>query len=256
MFKDLVRQFNIIMALAIHDLQGQMKNYNYGFAWMLLEPLIYIVGFRVMRKFLGGLANPPGMTPLMFYVTAVFTIYVFSQGMAGGRSAARPSSMLLFPRVSQLDVALSKAISHGAIELTLFMIIAPPIALYEGAYPPQNIGMVLFALAMAWVIGLGVGFTLSAAMRVFPPTIQFAGYAMFGIRMASGMFFCVLQLPPALWPYLAWNPLLHCTEMARDGWFAGYTSPIASPMYTLDCALGFLLLGLSVERFMRRVPYV
>lgn len=256
MLKDLVRQFNIIKALAIHDLQGQMKDYNYGFAWMLLEPLIYIVGFRMARKFLGGLANPPGMTPLMFYVTGVFTLYMFIQGMGGGRSAARATPLLLFPRVSQIDVALSRAVSQGAINFALFMIIAPPVALYEGAYPPQNIGMVLFGMAMAWVTGLGVGFTLSGALRVFPPTSQFISYALFGLRMVSGMFFCVLQLPPALWPYLAWNPLLHCTELARDGWFEGYTSPIASPMYLVNCALAVLLLGLSVERFMRRVPYV
>src|SRR3954451_9881567 len=105
MFKDVARQFNIIKALAIHDLQGQMKTYNYGFAWALLEPLIYIVAFRMARKLLGGSGATDGMTPLMYYVLGVFPLYFFLQGMGAGGSAARKSSLLYFPRVTQIDLS-------------------------------------------------------------------------------------------------------------------------------------------------------
>jgi hypothetical protein len=43
--------------------------------------------------------------------------------------------------------------------------------------------------------------------------------------------------------------------MARDGWFPGYTSPVASPLYMMEWAIGLLLFGFSIERFMRRIPY-
>jgi hypothetical protein len=44
--------------------------------------------------------------------------------------------------------------------------------------------------------------------------------------------------------------------MMRDAWFVTYTSPVASPAYVMEWILGLLLLGLSLERFVRRVPYL
>jgi capsular polysaccharide transport system permease protein len=255
MFKDLLRQFNIIKALVIHDLQGQMKSYNYGFVWMLLEPLIYIVAFRMIRKAFGSSA-PPGMTPLMFYTLGVFPLYFFIAGLAAGRSAAKRSSLLYFPRVTQIDVALGTGVSKFTINFVVFMLMVPAVSAYEGVLLPQNLNLVFFSIMICWTIGIGAGFALSGLMRVFPPITEFVSYVLFGLRMASGMFFCSTEIPPMYWPYLAWNPLFHATELARDGWFEGFTSPIANPMFMLECALGCLLFGLSVERFMRRVPYV
>jgi ABC-2 type transport system permease protein len=48
MWKDLKTQFNVIKALTIHNLQGQMSGYKYGFAWVILEPLVFIAGFRIV----------------------------------------------------------------------------------------------------------------------------------------------------------------------------------------------------------------
>ncbi|HEY1962053.1 MAG TPA: hypothetical protein VGG69_06530 [Rhizomicrobium sp.] len=256
MFKDLVRQLNIIKALAIHDLQGQMKTYNYGFAWVLLEPLIYIVGFRMARKLLGGTGNPAGMTPLMYFVLGVFPLYFFNAGMGSGKSVASKSSLLYFPRVTQIDVAFGSGLSMLGVNLLLFLLLAPPVSAYEGAWPPQNLSVVIFAILISWLMGLGVGFTFSGALRVFPPMKQFMSYFSFAVRMGSGMFFCARDVPSQYWPYLSWNPLFHATELARDGWFETYSSPIANPIYMIQCTLVLLLFGLSVERFMRRVPYV
>jgi hypothetical protein len=45
-------------------------------------------------------------------------------------------------------------------------------------------------------------------------------------------------------------------EMLRDAWFVTYTSPVADPVYVLEWVLGLMLLGLSLERYQRRMPYV
>src|SRR5436305_4486278 len=100
MLRELKTQFNVLKALTIHDLQGQMKAYNYGFAWLILEPLIYIAGFRLMRQFLGALAPPSGMTPLMFYVLGVLPLYLSFEALKTFRIAASPSKLLSFPRVT------------------------------------------------------------------------------------------------------------------------------------------------------------
>ncbi len=70
----------------------------------------------------------------------------------------------------------------------------------------------------------------------------------------SGAFFVITTLPPGAWPYLDWNPLLHIDELMRVYWFTTYNSPVASPSYLVFCLMGLLVLGLSLERFIRRVP--
>ena len=255
MFTALARQFNIIKALTIHDLQGQMKTYNYGFVWMLLDPLIYIFIFRMARKAMGGSAAPGGMTPFMFFILGMFPLYLYMAGLKAGMSVGQRSNLLLFPRVTPVDLAFADGLSQLTIYITIFILAVPAVAAYENVFMPQNLIPVIFALLISWVIGLGMGLALSGALRVFPPLKMFISYTTFGLRMASGMFFCITEIPQAYWPYLTWNPLLHAAEMSRDGWFESYTSPIASPTFMSACALGLLLFGLLVERLMRRVPF-
>jgi capsular polysaccharide transport system permease protein len=115
--------------------------------------------------------------------------------------------------------------------------------------------VVLVLLAM-WAMGVGFGFVVGAARRVFPPIRQFVSYYTLTNRMVGGMLFVITQIPSVLWPWFTWNPVLHCSEMMRDAWFVTYTSPVASPAYVMEWILGLLLLGLSLERFVRRVPYI
>jgi capsular polysaccharide transport system permease protein len=208
------------------------------------------------KKFVGGMATTSGMTPLMFYILGVFPLYMCFEGIKSFSVVGSRSKFLSFPRVTPIDVAVATSLSSFSVYFLLFWLIAIPVSIYEQAWPPENIMKVMLSLIAGLVLGLGFGFTLSAAFRVFPPMKQFVGYIVFGLRMASGMFFCIASIPLAYWPYLTWNPLLHITEMSRDAWFESYVSPIASPLFVAECMLGLLLLGLSMERFMRRVPYI
>jgi capsular polysaccharide transport system permease protein len=249
-------QFNVLKTLTIHHLQGQMSGYKYGFAWLVLEPLIFIAGFRLARKFFSPMAAPGGMTPLMFYILGVFPIYLCFAGIRAFAVPASRSRLLEFPRVTELDLAIAANLSSFALYFLLFWIVSVGVANYENAWPPQNMLEIMLAFMAALIIGTTVGLIISGLFRVFPPTKQFVSYLSFAIRMASGMFFCITMLPITVWPYLTWNPLLHITEMTRDAWFESYVSPIASPAYVAECGLGLLLLGLLIERYMRRIPKV
>jgi capsular polysaccharide transport system permease protein len=254
MWKDLKTQFNVVTALTIHNLQGQMSSYKYGFAWVILEPLVFIAGFRMMRKFIGSMASPSGMTPLMFYVLGVFVIFLALGGLKTFQIPVSRPKLLSFPRVTTLDIAIASNLSSFAIYFVLFWLVVIPVAIYENVWPPQNIVPIMLAMITAWILGWSVGLAFSAPFRSFPPLKQFIGYSNFAMRMTSGMFFCVTMLPLTTWPYFTWNPLFHLTEIMRDAWFESYVSPIASPTFVAECALVLLLLGLSVERYMRRFP--
>jgi capsular polysaccharide transport system permease protein len=131
-----------------------------------------------------------------------------------------------------------------------------PISIYDGVFPPENIVKVFCAVIALWMLAVSLGFVAGTAMRVFPPVKQFVSYNNLINRMAGGMLFVVTMFPSEYWPYFTWNPVLHCEEMLRDGWFVTYTSPVADPAFVAECILGMLLLGLSLERYQRRIPYI
>jgi len=69
-YSALKTQLNVIKALTIRDMQGLMSGYNYGFAWALLEPVMFIGLMRVARSAFKGL-TPPDMPPSTFLIVGI-----------------------------------------------------------------------------------------------------------------------------------------------------------------------------------------
>ncbi len=253
---DIRTQFNVIVALTIRELQGMMKTYNYGFAWALLEPLMFILVMRVARSAFKGL-TPPDMPPNSFLIVGIVPFYAYMAAISAVyKSVSDQDNLLQFPRVTPVDLAIAAALSDFCIFFALFCIFMLPFSISEGVWPPDNALEVVFAFLSLWVLGVTLGFVIGAAARVFPPIKQFLSYYNFANRMVGGMLFVITMFPSIYWPYMTWNPILHCMEMIRDGWFTTYTSPVADPIYVLKWILGLTLLGLSLERFQRRMPYI
>ena len=256
MFKAIKAQIDVVSALTIHNLQGQMKNYAYGYVWLLLEPIMFIAILRLMRQAFNPLAPPNNMTPLTFYTLGVIPTFLCFDVIGDVfKEIGAPSKLLTFPRVTPVDVAVASGLASFCTYFALFWIFVLPVSIYEGAWPPKNALEVMLTLIGVWMLGAALGFIIGAAVRVFPPARQFVVYITRVLRLISGMFFVITMIPTTYWPYLTWNPLLHLMELMREGWFSTYTSPVASPLYIAECTLVLLLLGLSLERFMRRVPY-
>lgn len=256
MLADLRTQINIIAALTIRQLQGMMKTYSYGFAWALLEPIMFIAIMRVARSAFKGL-TPPNMAPSTFLVIGIIPFYLYIQAVASVyKTVAGQDNLLKFPRVTPVDIAIATALGDFCIYFTLFVLFAGFFSIYEGAWPPENPLKVFVVFIVLWMLGMGLGFVVGTAARVFPPIKQFVGYYNLANRMLGGMLFVITMLPSSIWPYFTWNPVLHCMEMIRDAWFITYTSPVADAAYVAEWMLGLYLLGLSLERFQRRVPYV
>ncbi|MEI9929113.1 MAG: hypothetical protein WDM89_00740 [Rhizomicrobium sp.] len=256
MYDAVKTQFRVIRALTIHQLQGLMKSYNYGFAWALLEPLMFIGIMRLARSAFKGL-TPPDMPPSTFLILGIIPFYLYNAALGSVyKSLGKPDSMLSFPRITPVDVAIATAIRDFCIYSFLYAVFLLGSSIYDGVFPPKNALEVMFAFLLIWTLGVSFGLVVGPVSRVFPPLKQFVAYYNLLNRMAGGMLFVITMFPSAYWPYFTWNPVLHCMEMLREGWFVTYTSPVADPIYVMECILGALLIGFSLERYQRRIPYV
>jgi capsular polysaccharide transport system permease protein len=253
---DIKTQFSVIRALTIHDLQGLMKTYNYGFAWALLEPLMFIGIMRVVRSAFKGL-TPPDMPPTTFLIVGIIPFYMYMNALSAVfKSVAQPEKLLSFPRVTPVDAAIASSLCDFCVYFALYVVFLLASSIYDDVFPPRNPLEVFSTVVAVYLLGMSVGFVVGTAARVFPPTKQFVSYYNLVNRLAGGMLFVITMFPSEVWPYLTWNPVLHCMEMLREGWFSTYTSPVADPIYVIECILCFMLLGLSLERYQRRMPYV
>lgn len=68
----------------------------------------------------------------------------------------------------------------------------------------------------------------------------------------SALFYTVEDVPPDLRELMLYNPVVHVVETVRDGWFPEYDSHYADPVYPIWFILGFALVGLLLERIVRR----
>ncbi len=69
----------------------------------------------------------------------------------------------------------------------------------------------------------------------------------------SGVVFMVNRLPSWTWPYLRWNPILHCVEGARQLWEPSYKSTFFDPGYVIICIFVLTTAGFVLERISRRL---
>jgi capsular polysaccharide transport system permease protein len=211
---------------------------------------------RGLRSVLRGL-TPPDMPPTTFIMVGIIPFYLYADSLGSVyKSIAGSNNLVQFPRITPIDIAIASAASDFCLYSAVMLLLLVPASIYEGVFPPQNVLKFLLVLLLLWSLGIAMGFVAGAAARVLPPIRQFMTYYNLVNRMAGGMLFVITMFPSEYWPYLTWNPVLHCMEMLRDAWFVTYTSPVADPMYVLEWLIGLLLLGLSLERYQRRLPHV
>lgn len=254
MIESVRSQFAIIAALAIREMQNQNSKMQLGFAWAVIEVLIYVAVISILRVFINAFM-PPNMPPLTFLILGILPWLVFMHTYKGIETIiTRNKRLLIIPIVTPLDIVFAKALQTLTLYGGVFLGLVTFSAILEKAGAPRfPLGIVLMFLS-AWFFGLSFGLVLIPLHRMFPPTKWLLQPIVRIGVLTSGLYFVVTSIPPSGWPYLTWNPMLHVIELMRTDWFATYNSPVAQPAYILECLAGLLLLGLSLERIIRRVP--
>ena len=111
-----------------------------------------------------------------------------------------------------------------------------------------SFGPILFAFACAALLGLGVGLVnavLFGLVPVWQPIYRILNRPLF---LASGIILIYESMPPLAQDILWWNPLLHITGRAHEGFFAMYTPQYVVNAYPIGWGLVLTALGLLLLR--------
>jgi capsular polysaccharide transport system permease protein len=105
---------------------------------------------------------------------------------------------------------------------------------------------------LASLLGTSLGLLLCCLEVYSEAVARLAGPVMKPLFWMSGLFFTAEGLPSQLRTIFLYNPVLHATELVRDGWFPQYRAYHASWLYVLCWTFPLLLCGLALERSCRR----
>ncbi len=245
-------QCRVIFALMmreVHTLYGKAK---LGYLWAIIKAAMSIATMWFLRT-VCGMSKPHGMSVLSFLVVG----YVLWDVMTGSinkcmKAIESNKTLLTFPQVSPIDVMVARCIvilCTEVISATTLLFIGYCLG-YE--FHISNVGGLLYALTLAFSIGLGMGMILSSLNSYFPTLERIVPIIFHFLMFASGVMFSVTMFTGRIGTWILWNPFLQIIEFARTCTSYGYPSDFVSHTYLIHLALYSLVLGLLLERFTRK----
>jgi capsular polysaccharide transport system permease protein len=132
------------------------------------------------------------------------------------------------------------------------MVIVLILAGNTGAIPRNPIALAE-AILLVVFFGMGLGM-VNAVMQTFIPTWT----AMFTLVMGplyllSGVWFLPQEIPPPFRGYLLLNPVMHLIMWFRSGFYpASSVATYLDRGYAVSASVGIFVLGLALQRVMRR----
>jgi len=246
MLQSLRKEFDIVNALAYKKLNERIRKNPLGFLGILVEPLMVVAGFLVLRT-LFGLKQVEGIDTLLFLGSGCILFFLFKRialgGLAGVSSADRP--VLTLRRVKSIDLLLANGLVEAQIFSSCMLLFVIGVTLYQWKVLIANPGAAIIVFLMAAATAIGISITAFIVGQRMPYVNFFVKIVVSRVLFwTSGLFFSAALLPDYARSILLWNPLLHAIELFRHYLEPRYPIPGISVGYLAAWTFGSL--GLSL----------
>ncbi len=238
----------VLGALILREMATRYGRSWAGYFWAFAEPLAAIT--LLTLAFSQMMRSPPiGTSFALFYATGylAFNVYVdISNTVSHAVQVNR--KLLRYPSVTPLDAILARFILSLLTQLVVMSLMIATILLTRDVSVNISLPPILTAIAMAALLGLGVG-TLNCVLFTFLPSWSNIWTVINRpLFIVSGIFYLVEDLPGHLKDLIWFNPLTHPVALMRSGFYGTYDAPSASPPYVFLLAACLLLVGLFLLR--------
>lgn len=245
-------QLRVLFALVIREMTTRYGRSLGGYIWALFEPLATVA---LLTAVFSQIAQHPalGTSFALFYATGYMAFHVYMDiSRTVSNSVKVNRALLTFPRVTMLDTIIARFALQLLTAVAVFAIVTGGARLFLGIHDALDYRAILLALSLAALLGLGVG-AVNCVLFAFSPTWE----RIFGIVnrpmfLISGVFFTYESMPTDIRELVWWNPLIHVTALARQGFYPYYQPSFLSIAYVLFLSLGLMGAGVLMLRLLRR----
>ncbi len=239
-------QGRIIHALMLREMLTRFGRENLGFFWLMGEPLILCLGvIAIWSVTRGHLQGDIGIVP--FTLTGYTLVTLWRHIIGRSVYCFRHNAGLMFHRnVNHIDTLITRALLE--IGGTGLSFLAAYIPLFLFGYAPPVSDPLLVAggwLFTGW-ISFGLGLILAGLSEVNEVVERFVQPLMYLTLPLTGLFYMVAWLPDQARRIVLYSPLVHATEMLREGLIGNGLEVYWSFSYLMNSCLVLTGIGLLV----------
>ena len=245
-------QVRVIWALLLREILTRYGRHNIGFLWLFVEPMLFTLGITALWT-VAGLHHGSDLPITAFALTGYSTVLLWRNMPNRCVGSVLPNSALFYHRnVRIIDVFLSR-IALEAIGATMSFVALAALFIYlEWMGPPEDALKVLqgwvltawFGAAFAMFLG-----ALSEKSEIVEKLWHPTAYLLFPL---SGAAYLVDALPKDFQNAVLWLPMVHGTEMVREGYFGSKIVAHYDILYLVTCNMILTLFALALERIVSR----
>lgn len=236
-----------ILALILREMSTRYGRSPGGYLWAVLDPLGTILLLALAFSLLMG-APALGTSFILFKATGMLPFTLYGNIWSSTSHALWFSKpLLMYPGVGWLDAVLARFLLNTLTTALVAVLILGGILIWTGGRLP-DMGPVLLAMALAALLGLGVGLANTYPFMRWPAYEHSWNILNRPMFLASGILFVFEDLPRVVRDILWFNPLVHVTGLMRRGFYPMYDASFVSVPYVLLCALVPMVLGLLMLR--------
>lgn len=236
-------QKRVIGALLMREIITRYGRNNIGFLWLFVEPLL----MTLMILLLWGAARANQYSDLniiAFTLTGYPLAMMWRNVSNRAIGAISANASLLYHRnVRVLDTIFARMLLEIA-GATIAQIAIVGVLILIGWIPtPADVFYMLMAWLLMAIFAIGLGLVICSIAFKVEAFGKIWGTFSFVMLPLSGVFFFVSSLPQQTQQYVLWMPMVHGTEMFRQGYFGASVITHESISYIVLCNLVLLLLG-------------
>lgn len=244
--------FRRISALIQRERISRFSGGALGYLWAYITPIFWIVLVVFLFYILDR--SPPIYVSAEIFVATGILPYIAFRNTIGSvtRAGVAHRYMLYLQPTSISDIMVAVGLLELFNILLSALVIFGFLTLWLGLKAPHDPAVVLWGLAINWMLGVSIGRFFGILGLVSDSIARVVPLALRPTFWLSGIFFTATELPGAVQAALWWSPTLHATEIMREGYFLSYISPIASASYPLFVAGMFYIAAVPLEFFATR----
>ena len=244
-------QVRVLGALVLREVRATFGTSQIGYLWAIITPAastaILVAVFSAI-----GRQPPFGLSLALFFATGVLTLELFTKlGNSLMTVFEANKALLTYPPIKETDVLFARAILIGATYVLIMLIFYSGLTAFGLADAPAHPEHILLAFAVTFLLGFGFGTANAFILSVWESWRYVEKILTRPLFFLSGIFYVPSYLPPQAIAWLEWNPVLHCVEWMRNGYYLNYDSVVLDQGYVIACALVLILVGLFGERLTR-----
>lgn len=248
----LLVQSRVIGALVLRETRTTFGASQLGYLWAVLNPTLGIAVLVFIFTTIGR--HPPfGQSLALFFATGFLTFEWYKK-LSGSLMVVFEGNkgLMAYPMVQALDAVIARYMLISATYTLVVFLFFGALVLVGLADLPTHPSKLLLAFMVTSVLGLGVGLVNAVIYSLFQTWKHIEGILSRPLFFMSGIFYIPRDFPKEITDILAWNPILHCVEWVREGYYPNYTSFVLDEFYLTCWTMGAILVGLAGERLYRK----